>query len=168
KASFAWVISEEPSWNIPMVNALRLRAAYGEAGQQPGAFDALRTFTSLPGPHDVSTVTPATAGNPSLGPERSPEIELGFEAGLFDDRLGIDFTWYNQTTRDAILLRPSAPSTGFPGSRYMNIGKVRNRGFEAMLNGTLLSTPKFKWDATFSIAQNENEILFINDEEDRI
>jgi len=168
KASFAWVISEEPFWNIPMVNALRLRAAYGEAGQQPGAFDALRTFTSVPGPNDVSTVTPATVGNPSLGPERSSEIELGFEAGLFDDRLGIDFTWYNQTTRDAILLRPSAPSTGFPGSRYMNIGKVRNRGFEAMLNGTLLSTPKFKWDATFSIAQNENEILFINDEEDRI
>src|SRR5690606_17025538 len=83
------------------------------AGQQPGAFDALRTYASVPGPNDISTVTPSSVGNPNLGPERSSEIELGFEAGLFEDRIGVDFTWYNQTTRDAILLRPSAPSTGF-------------------------------------------------------
>ncbi len=140
----------------------------GEAGQQPGAFDALRTFSAVPGPNDISTVTPSTVGNPSLGPERSSEIELGFEAGLLDDRVGVDFTWYNQTTRDAILLRPSAPSTGFPGSRFMNVGKVQNRGFEALLRGTLLSLPRFKWDASFSLARNDNEVLFINDEEDRI
>lgn len=168
KASLAWVISEEPFWSISQVNALRLRAAYGQAGQQPGAFDALRTFSAVPGPNDVSTVTPASVGNPSLGPERSSEIELGFEAGLLDDRVGIDFTWYNQTTRDAILLRPSAPSTGFPGSRFMNIGKVQNRGFEAMLRGTLLSRPSFTWDAAVSLARNDNEVLFINDEETRI
>src|SRR5690606_42144730 len=138
-------------------------AAYGQAGQRPGAFDALRTFSAVPGPNDVSTVTPASVGNPSLGPERSSEIELGFEAGLLDDRVGIDFTWYDQTTRDAFLLRPSAPSTGFPGSRYVNIGKVRNRGFEALVRGTLLARPSFTWDATFSVARNENKILHIRD-----
>ncbi|HEY8470866.1 MAG TPA: SusC/RagA family TonB-linked outer membrane protein [Longimicrobiales bacterium] len=168
KASLAWVISEEPFWNVGPVNALRLRAAYGEAGQQPGAFDALRTFASVPGPNDSSTVTPSTVGNPNLGPERSSEIELGFEASLFEDRVGLDFTWYNQTTRDAILLRPSAPSTGFPGSRYINVGKIRNRGFEALLRGTLLSTSSVKWDAVFSVARNDSKVLFINDEEDRI
>ncbi|MFO7260599.1 MAG: SusC/RagA family TonB-linked outer membrane protein [bacterium] len=168
KASLAWVVSEEPFWGLSQVNALRLRAAYGEAGQQPGAFDALRTYASVPGPNDISTVTPSSVGNPNLGPERSSEIELGFEAGLFEDRIGVDFTWYNQTTRDAILLRPSAPSTGFPGSRYVNIGKVRNRGFEALVRGTLLARPSFTWDATFSVARNENKILHISDDEDRI
>src|SRR5690606_22643085 len=168
KASLAWVVSEEPFWGLSQVNALRLRAAYGEAGQQPGAFDALRTYASVPGPNDISTVTPSTVGNPNLGPERSSEIELGFEASLFEDRVGVDFTWYNQTTRDAILLRPSAPSTGFPGSRYVNVGKIRNRGFEALLRGTLLSTSRVTWDALFSIARNDSEVLFINDEETRI
>jgi TonB-linked SusC/RagA family outer membrane protein len=168
KASVAWVISEEPFFTLPHISALRLRAAFGAAGKQPGNFDALRTYAPVAGPNDVSTVTPASVGNPALGPERSVELEAGFDAGFFDDRAGLDFTLYRQTTRDAILLRPSAPSTGFPGSRFINIGEIANRGWEAMLRATPVSMRTVKWDATFSLAQNESEVLFINEEEDRI
>jgi TonB-dependent starch-binding outer membrane protein SusC len=113
-------------------------------------------------------VTPQSVGNPALGPERSTEFEAGFDAGFFADRAGIDFTVYRQTTKDAILLRPSAPSTGFPGSRFMNIGEIANRGWEAMLRATPVSMRRVKWDATVSLAQNESEVMFINEEEDRI
>jgi TonB-linked SusC/RagA family outer membrane protein len=168
KASMAWVVSEEPFFDLPAVSALRLRAAYGQAGQQPGAFDALRTFRPVPGPGDVSTVTPASVGNPGLGPERGVELEIGFDAGFLDDRLGLDVTLYRQKTQDAILLRPSAPSTGFPGSRFMNVGEIANRGFEVLLRGSPVLTRNVKWDATFSLAQNESEVLFINDQETAI
>jgi TonB-linked SusC/RagA family outer membrane protein len=168
KASVAWVVSEEPFFNLPAFSALRLRAAYGQAGQQPGAFDALRTFSPVPGPGDISTVTPLSVGNPHLGPERGVELELGFDAGFLDDRVGLDFTLYRQTTRDAILLRPSAPSTGFPGARFMNIGEIANRGFEVMLRATPVVMRNVKWDATFSLARNESEVLFINDYETAI
>jgi TonB-linked SusC/RagA family outer membrane protein len=168
KASVAWVISEEPFFSVPQLSALRLRAAFGAAGQQPGNFDALRTFQAVAGPNDVSSVTPQSVGNPALGPERSIEFEAGFDAGFFDDRAGVDFTLYRQKTKDAILLRPSAPSTGFPGSRFMNIGEIANRGWEAMLRATPVSLRRVKWDATVSLAQNESEVLFINEEEDRI
>jgi TonB-linked SusC/RagA family outer membrane protein len=168
KASMTWVVSEESFFNVPTVSAFRLRAAYGQAGQQPGAFDALRTFRPVPGPGDVSTVTPSSVGNPSLGPERGVELELGFDAGFLDDRVGVDFTLYRQKTKDAILLRPSAPSTGFPGSRFENVGEIANRGFEVMLRATPVAMRSVKWDATVSLAQNESEVLYINEFENAI
>jgi TonB-dependent SusC/RagA subfamily outer membrane receptor len=168
KASMAWVISEEPFWSFAPVNALRLRMAYGQAGQQPGAFDALRTFSPVPGPNDVSTVTPGSIGNSNLGPERSSEFEFGFEAGFLDDRLGLDVTLYDQRTRDAILQRPAAPSTGFPGVRFMNVGEVKNSGYEVMLRGTPLARRMLRWEATFSLARHNSEILSLTDEVNRI
>jgi TonB-linked SusC/RagA family outer membrane protein len=168
KASAAWVISEEPFWSVPQLSDLRLRGAYGQSGMQPGAFDALRTFGAVAGPNDVGTVTPGSVGNPDLGPERGDEFELGFDAGFLDDRAGLEFTWYRQRTKDAILLRPVAPSTGFPGSRFINIGEIKNTGFEALLRATPISTPSVRWDLTFSLHQNENEVVRVSDEEDRI
>ncbi len=168
KASVAWVISEEPFWNIGQVSDLRLRAAYGQAGMQPGAFDALRTYDPVVGPDDVGTVTPGSVGNPDLGPERGEEFELGFDAGLLDDRAGLEFTFYRQRTEDAILLRPVAPSTGFPGSRYVNIGEIKNTGFEALARATPVSTPRVHWDVRFSLTHNKNEVVRISEEEDQI
>jgi TonB-dependent SusC/RagA subfamily outer membrane receptor len=58
KFSASWVISEEPFWSWPVVNALKLRAAYGESGKQPITYSALQTYESATGPGDVATVTP--------------------------------------------------------------------------------------------------------------
>jgi TonB-linked SusC/RagA family outer membrane protein len=164
KISGAWVISEEPFWRLPLLSEMRLRAAFGMAGEQPGAFDALRTFNPVPGPDGQATVTPATIGNPALGPERGQELEFGFDAGFLGGRAGLEFTWYNQRTRDAIILQPVAPSTGFPGSRFVNIGELRNFGYEVMLRGTPVTTRNFGWEATFSLARNDSEVVDIGDQ----
>lgn len=168
KASMTWVVNEESFWNVDQVSSLKLRAAYGQAGQQPGAFDALRTYNPVAGASDASTITPGTVGNPDLGPERSSELEIGFDAGFLDDLIGLEFTWYDQSTRDAILLRPVAPSTGFPGSRFVNLGEIQNTGYEMVLNATPVSTPGVRWDATFSLSNITNEVKHISDEEDQI
>jgi TonB-linked SusC/RagA family outer membrane protein len=159
KASASWVVSEEPFWNIPAVETLRLRAAYGHTGLQPGAFDALRTFVPVAGPGDVSTITPGSVGNPELAPERSEELELGFEAGFFGDRLGVEVTGYTGRTRDAILLEAVAPSTGFSGSRFVNVGEISKRGLELVLRGTPVVTPNVGWDVNFNVGFNRNEVV---------
>jgi len=166
KLSAAWVISEEDFFNLRGVNDLRLRAAFGRAGEQPGAFDALRTFGAVAGPNDAATVTPGGVGNPDLGPERGEEVELGFDAGLLNDRAGFEFTYYNQRTRDAILLQPVAPSTGFPGSRFVNVGELRNFGFEGVLRLEALSTPRFKLETTFSLSRNDSEVVDLGGQEE--
>lgn len=129
KLSVSYVLSEDPRVPLPRgLEDLRLRFAYGGSGQQPGAFDAVRTYAAAGG-----FLTPSNAGNPDLGPERSLESELGFDAGLLGDRLGVEFTYFNGSTRDAILSRLAPPSAGFPGSQLFNAGRVDRDGFEWLL-----------------------------------
>jgi hypothetical protein len=165
KASATWVISEEPFFNVPPVNTLRLRSAYGHTGLQPGAFDALRTYLAVPGSDDVATITPGSGGNPSLGPERGVEIELGLDAELLSERLGVEFTWYDRRTRDAILLAPVAPSTGFSGARFFNAGEIENRGYELVLRGQPLVRRNVRWDATLSVTHNRSEVVDLGAED---
>ena len=84
----------------------------GGSGQQPAYNTALRTLRPVAGPNSQSTLTPSTFGNLNLKPERVFGTELGFEAGTFNDRLGFDFTYYNDVSKDAILSRGVAPGTG--------------------------------------------------------
>jgi TonB-linked SusC/RagA family outer membrane protein len=154
-----WVISEEPFWQVPALNTLRLRTAYGMTGLAPGPFDARRTYIAVPGPGDVATVTPSNVGNPLLGPERSAELELGFDLGVFGERVGLEYTHYRSRTRDGILLQAVAPSSGFPGARFVNIGELANWGHELMIRGQAVSRRNFGLNLTFSVAQNDSEIL---------
>jgi len=159
KLSATWVVSEEPFWPVPVLNTLKLRAAYGESGQQPVNFAALRTFAPVTGTGDRPGVTPQSLGNSGLGPERSGELELGFDAGLFGDRLGLEFTYYNRRTRDAILETPVAPSSGFSGIQYINAGEIRNSGVEFLARASALRGNRARLDLTFSLATNDNEIV---------
>ena len=158
KVSGSWVVSEESFWNFDWANVLRIRAAYGESGQQPNAFAALRTYEARPQPGGQAAVTPSSAGNSELGPERGKEIEVGFDLALFDDRVGVDFTYYDQKTTDAILSRNVAPSAGFAGSQFVNIGEVANSGFEVGINALVLDRTNVDWELGFGFSTNDNEI----------
>jgi len=159
KASATWVISEEEFFSLPKVSSLRLRAAWGASGQQPSAFAALRTFTSTVGPNDAATVTPSSPGNPDLGPQKASEVEVGFDAGLFDERAGLEFTYYYTKITDDILSRGAPPSMGFSGTQYLNLGESKKWGFETLLRGTVFASEKAALDATFSLSMNDSEVV---------
>jgi TonB-dependent SusC/RagA subfamily outer membrane receptor len=159
KVSASWVLSEEEFWDIPLVSTFRLRTAFGASGQQPETFAALRTFTPITTGLGTGAVSPQFIGNPELGPERGQELEFGFEASLADDRITADFTYYNQETKDAILLRQQPPSLGFPASQFVNVGAIRNTGLELQLNAIALRTPGTQLDLGFNLSRNRNEVL---------
>jgi hypothetical protein len=152
------VLSEEPFFGLDAVSTLRLRAAYGQSGTQPDAFAALRTFSAVSGPGGASTVTPSSPGNPDLGPERSSELELGFDAGLFDERIAVEFTGYRGTVRDMILVRDAPPSAGFSGPQFTNLGGFDKWGYELMVRGNVFETSRAALDLTVSFAMNDSEI----------
>lgn len=160
KVSASWVVSEEPFWRFGGNNTLKLRGAFGASGQQPDVFAALRSFQPVTGSQDQPAVTPQLAGNPELKPERGQELEVGFEAGLFN-RLSLDFTYFNKHTKDAILSRPIAPSEGFPGSRFVNIGEVSNHGIELQARLQAITRERFGWDidVNFGTAKDKIEDL---------
>jgi TonB-linked SusC/RagA family outer membrane protein len=154
KFSLSYVISEEPSIGLPSwVDQLRLRAAFGGSGQQPGAFDATRTYAAQGG-----FLTPANAGNPDLGPERSTETELGFDAALLEDRIGLDVTYFNGSTKDAILARLAPPSSGFPGEQLFNAGEVSRKGLEWQIRWQALNRENLGLDFTLNGSTLEYKI----------
>ena len=166
KLGVSYVISEEPAVPLPsLINSLRLRAAFGGSGLQPGAFDAIRTY-SLAG--TGGTATPASPGNPDLGPERSTEIELGFDAGLLEDRFGAEVTYFTGTTRDAILARAAAPSLGFPGTQFFNAGLVDRSGLEWLLRAQPVRMDAVVLDLTLSGSTNKYRIESLGAGNDRV
>jgi TonB-linked SusC/RagA family outer membrane protein len=158
KVSTSWVVSEMGFWGVDFIDSFRMRAAYGESGQQPDGFASLRSFTTRASPSGSATLTPDSPGNSALGPERGVEIEAGFDASLWDGRVSVDFTYYDQTTKDAIVGRNVAPSTGFTENQFVNIGQINNRGIELGLNARLIESDGFDWDFNLNASTNTNVI----------
>ena len=159
KASFSWVLGEEDFFNVPGVSEFKLRSAFGKSGQQPADYAALRTFAPVTGGGGIAAVTPQFIGNDALEPEKGSELEIGFEAGLFDSRVGVDFTYYNTRTQDAILSRNLPPSLGFPGSQFVNAGEIRNQGIEVQLSTAAYQSDNLSVDVDLNLATNSNEII---------
>ena len=158
KLSATWAIHEEPFWSIDFVDQLRLRMAWGAAGQQPGTIDATRLYNPRVGYGDQPALAPGAYGNPHLKPERGEELELGFDASLLGGRLGVEVTRYQRAVKDAIVGRPLAPSTGFTGSQMVNIGLLSAWGNELGINARLIERSRFRWEVDAQLATMRNEI----------
>jgi hypothetical protein len=159
KLSGSWVVSDEAFMaSMPVINSLKLRSAWGRAGQQPEAFAALRIYSPSSGPNGAPTLTPSNIGNPDLQPEVGEELEAGLDLTLFDERIGLEFTYYTKKTKDAIVQVPVTPSLGFPGSQFRNIGEVANRGYEVGVRGDVVRLTNVQLNAGIKFSRNENEV----------
>ncbi|MGH7461091.1 MAG: TonB-dependent receptor domain-containing protein, partial [Longimicrobiales bacterium] len=164
--SASWVVSDESFFpELPALASLRLRGAWGQSGLRPGFRDAVQFFESVTAAgadNDEPGFVISGAGNPDLKPERSSEVELGFDAGFARDRVGVELTWYNKISRDALIDRVLAPSLGATATRFENIGEVRNRGWEAALALTPVRTSRIEWQLNVAASTNDNELLVMN------
>ncbi len=157
KMQGSWVMSEESFWN-PSLGTLKVRAAFGAAGRAPGAFDAVQTWNPV-GWGGQAAVRPLNLGNPDLGPERTTELELGFDETAFDGRLSVDFTWFRAKTTDALFSVRSTPSNGFLNNVLRNVGEMEKSGIEAAIMATLIDRPMLGFTAGLNISTNNSEVL---------
>ena len=158
KASASWVISDESFWSEGL-GTMKVRAAYGQSGRAPGAFDAVRTWTGQGGYDGRAAIFPANVGNSDLGPEVTTEFEFGFDAAFFNDRFETTFTHYSQRTDEALLLVPQIPSTGFASASLQNTGVISNKGIEMTLDFAAIQTASWGWDVGLSVATNNSEVI---------
>ena len=139
KVSLSVVPSDRKSWSSTLLPTFRLRAALGQSGRQPGAFDQFTTFSPLVTSLG-SGLLPSQLGNRDLRPEISTEIEGGFEAGLLDNRVGLEFTYWKRQVKDALVPRTFAQSGGFRQAQLTNIGQIDAKGLEVGLHGAAIRT----------------------------
>jgi TonB-linked SusC/RagA family outer membrane protein len=167
-ASLSWVVSEEPFFpELTFLSNLRLRTAIGTSGLRPNFRDAV----TLLGPvavtrenQEVSAVRLSRVGNVDLKPERTTEYEVGFDAGFLQDRLSLDFTYFNKESRDALINRRIAPSFGLTGdvgttgSIFDNLGRIRNWGTEVALNARIFEGRESALNMRLSATTLDNRI----------
>lgn len=164
KADVAYNLEQgTDAWLPGFLSTLKLRAAVGQAGKAPGAFDQFQTFDPTAVLGDVPGVTPDNPGNPDLKPETTTEVEFGFDAGLFDDKLGLGVTYFNASTKDALLAIPLPSSEGFSSAQLQNVGEINNQGVEVSLNATPINTEGFRWSSNLNFDWTKNEVIDLGD-----
>jgi TonB-linked SusC/RagA family outer membrane protein len=166
KASAAWNLTERLA-SMPGVSAFKVRAALGEAGIEPLPYLTETLFSGitpiggfvqgtgfLPTQSGLGGLSTAlNEGAADLRPERTRELEGGFDAGLFNNRVDLSFTLYKARSRDVILITPVAPSSGF-FNQTQNSAEFENRGTEVSLNVRPISSEKLSWEVGAGWARN--------------
>ena len=180
KASVAWEFTKylnDPNsalkflqGPLSFVSFGKARLAYGESGQEPGAYQTLATYSTDAfgdggwGPN----ITPTQAGfgglatgprkpQDNLKPERTKEFTAGVDLGLFKDRADVHFTYYHDRSTDVIFLAPLAVTTGY-SQQAQNAAKILNVGYEVSLNVRPVATGDLTWEVGGQWATNDNQV----------
>ncbi|RFS23279.1 TonB-dependent receptor [Chitinophaga silvatica] len=156
--SVAWVLSEEEFLKSnPTLTYLKVRASYGSTGNAEIGENRFLTLLSPTSYPQLPGYRPTQMGNPDLKWERTNQVDVGIEFGLFDNRFSGEIDYYNKQTSD-LLLKANLPYTSGYGFQYMNIGSMENKGVEIMLNSINIRNRNFKWTTTLNLAYNKNRV----------
>ena len=164
KGNGSYVLSSADYWKNLGVSSwwdtFKIRAAYGESGNLTGigAYDRINAYSTQSFLGRASLFSSATLANENVKPERQRELELGTDLSFFKNRLGLQFNWYNKKVSDLLIASVTAPTTGF-SSFLDNIGSLRNKGIELVLNATPLKAKDFSWNTTVVFNRNRNQAL---------
>jgi TonB-linked SusC/RagA family outer membrane protein len=154
KAAAAYRLTGLPSF----LNELKLRAAYGEAGNLPlwgykyTSLLASNTIGGFPG-----LLANTQAGNRNIRPERQQEFEAGVDVIGFNGDGVLELTVYQRNISDMLLSRSVAPSLGYQ-TEFFNGGAMYNRGVEVMLQATPVNVGGIKWDSRATFALNRSMV----------
>jgi len=137
----------------------KVRISYAQVGNDAPYLSLFDTYTGQTGWQGTGLFSVnSTKNNEFLMPEISDEFEAGLAMNLFNNRVGIDFAWYNKSTVNQIMPVTVTTATGY-SSVWKNAGTVANKGIELALRGTILKNNKFSWDVMLNYSRNRNEVV---------
>ncbi len=167
-ASAGWILSQENFLsNQSTVSFLKFRASYGFTGN--AGIPNYRYLAQYSGVAygGESGLTPSQIPNPELRWEKTAQFDIGFDFGLFNDRLTGEIDYYNKQTTDLLLNTPVPSTSGFT-TQFRNVGSLENKGFEIVLNYSVLKNADWSISIGGNYATNQNKILSLNGDETRI
>lgn len=165
-AGLAWNVSQEDFLkDNKVISTLKLHTSYGLTGNSEidpyYSLGRVTAETTLANGQRVPSLYVGNMSNPDLKWEKTGQFDVGFNLGLFQNRLNFDVAYYNKKTTDLLLDCPIPHSTGF-STIFKNVGSVRNQGLDIMVNGTPIQG-EFTWNSTLNLNFNKNKILHIGD-----
>ena len=159
-AGGAYLISKESWFNAKWVDMLKIKASYGEQGNDNiGNYRYTSIYDIVNGVGHPAAV-PSTMGKKDITWEKNGNFNAGVDFEFFKRRLSGTIEYFNRTTTDMLFSFPIAPSFGYT-SYYANIGDMANKGVEAELHATLINTKNFTWDVSANITSYKNTITYL-------
>jgi len=155
--------------DIPTVNSLKLRASYGVTGNQPTqSYISLEKYTRTGsffyngafGP----SYGPQSNANPDLKWETKAEIDFGFDFAMLNNKLTGTFDYYNRTTTDMILPVNVPQPPNLVGQTQVNIGELKNSGFELALNYAAITKQDFTWSVGGNIGTYDTKVVSLKND----
>ncbi|MCU0426828.1 MAG: SusC/RagA family TonB-linked outer membrane protein [Candidatus Kapabacteria bacterium] len=142
-----------------IIPVAKLRGAWGQSGGLTAIGPYTRftnyapvNYSGIPG-----LIVPTQLGSTAVRPERQTELEIGADVAFLENRIGIEFSYYDKVTNDLLLNRTLAPSTGFTNF-LTNVGVLTSRGIELLVRAVPVETEDFKWTITGIYNQNRSVI----------
>ncbi|WP_188504210.1 SusC/RagA family TonB-linked outer membrane protein [Parapedobacter pyrenivorans] len=162
-AALAWRVSDESFMDdMPAISNLKIRASYGATGNSEiPAYRALAGMNNYPVIFDGSREIGIGVGrmpNPDLRWEKTHQVDVGLELGLFSNRVNLEVDLYRRKVDDMLLDAPLPQTSGY-SSIFTNIGSMENKGIEVGLNTTNIQSDDFTWNTIFNISINKNKVL---------
>lgn len=163
KVSASIVASDIGFWKSSGINkiadVLKMRFSWGEAGNLNGigSYDRFWQFNPTPNLGKATLLASGTLANPNVAPERMTETEGGIDLGLFNSRVTLTATAYQQVINDLVVNRTLAPSSGGTGL-VTSVGSMENKGIELGLTINPIKTKDFNWDVSVMFNRNRNKI----------
>lgn len=154
KGSLAANIHNFDFWSVDQINQLKVRAAYGETGSSATYGALFTTFDRNSSGGIGGSIIDQQRGTPGLEPETSQELEFGFDVGLFDGIVGLEFTAYNRKVKNLLFDRGLPSSVGF-STQVLNDADLENKGMEIALNARPVSNENITWNSTINWWRNE-------------
>ena len=157
--SASWVFSEYLK-NKNIINYGKFRASWAKVGSDTDPYQLALNYST--GKYSYSGFTIGminnnTQPNKDLKPTMTTSYELGLEMKFFHNRLSLDVTYYNQTSRDQLINLASSSTSGYQ-YRLINAGEIQNKGIEVALNGRALQIKDFAWDFGVNFSKNSNKV----------
>ena len=162
-AAFAWkVIEEDFMQDAGAISNLKLRTSYGATGNSEipayRAMAGMNNYDVIFGGARQVGIGIGRMANPTLAWEKTHQVDVGLELGLFDNRVNFELDLYRRKVNKMLLDAPVPLTSGY-SSIFSNIGSMQNTGVEFAINSVNVKRDKFSWNTLFNISYNKNEVL---------
>ena len=151
--------------NRSIISYGKIRASFAQVGSDTDPYQLALNYStakySYPG-NVIGMINNTVIPNKDLKPTRTNSLELGLEMKFFHNRLSLDFTYYNQLSKDQIIRLATSSTSGYTYN-LVNAGEIQNKGIEIALNGRVIQYRDFAWDAGINFSKNQNKVNSLTD-----
>ena len=159
------VVFSEFIKNKQIINYGKFRASWAQVGSDTDPYQLVTSYTNSKYSYSgyaMGLISNSVQPNPDLKPTKTNSFELGLETKFFNGRLGLDVTYYNQSSENQIIALASSAAAGYT-HRLINAGEIQNKGIEVAVNGRVLQIKDFAWDAGLNFSKNVNKVKSLVD-----